>query len=38
VGYLTFDGRVQGLVLAQLNYVYRHQTLSVVFDGKHEVT
>jgi hypothetical protein len=38
VGYLTFDGRVQGLVPAQLNYVYRRQTLSVVFDGKHEVT
>jgi hypothetical protein len=37
-GFLTFDGPVRGLIPDQLNYVYRHRTLSVVFEGKHGVT
>ena len=37
VGYLTFDGRVKGLVPARLSYIDGRQTLTVVFDGKHRV-
>jgi hypothetical protein len=34
-GYLTFDGRVTGLVAAGLSYVDGKQTISIEFDGKH---
>jgi len=37
VGWLTFDGRVRGLVAAELNYVNGPQTLTVVFEGQHTV-
>jgi hypothetical protein len=37
-GWLTFDGRVTGMVPARLNYVDSDQTLTIVFDGKHRAT
>jgi hypothetical protein len=34
-GWLTFDGRVTGLVAQRLGHVDRKQTLEVIFTGKH---
>jgi hypothetical protein len=36
-GYLTFDGRVTGVVPSRLSYVYGKQTISLVFEGKHSI-
>lgn len=35
VGYLTFDGRVTGMVAARISYVDGRQTISIDFEGKH---
>jgi hypothetical protein len=37
-GFLTFDGRVTGLVPASLSYIHRGQTITVVFEGRHVTT
>jgi hypothetical protein len=37
VGWLTFDGRVQGMVPAALSYIDDRQTLTQVFRGRHIV-
>jgi hypothetical protein len=37
-GYLTFDGRVSGVVPDRLSYVDGDQTLTQTFEGRHAVT
>jgi hypothetical protein len=37
VGWVTFDGRVTGMVPSSLNYIDGKQTLRQTFDGKHAV-
>ncbi|MEX2203819.1 MAG: hypothetical protein WD965_07000 [Actinomycetota bacterium] len=38
VGYLTFDGRVTGMVPERLSYLDGQQTLSIVFEGNHSTS